>query len=63
MLRPCLFYEPDRSLDLSVRETGYELAQAAMVALAELVLDDDTAEVGCCDQAGTDLTAVQPMFA
>ena len=61
MLRPCRFHDPDRSLDLSVREIRYELAQVAMVAGAVLVLDDDVAEVGFRHQvdaegAGADLT-------
>ena len=61
VLRPCRFYDPDRSLNLTVREIGYELAQVAMVARTELVLDDDVAEVGFRHQvdaegAGADLT-------
>ena len=46
MLRPSLFHDPDRTLNITVGEVGYQLAEVAVVAPTVLVFDDDFAKIG-----------------
>jgi hypothetical protein len=46
MFRTCLFHDPDRTLNVTVREIGYQLAEMAVVASSVLILDYHFAQIG-----------------
>lgn len=55
MLRPAVFHNPDRALDISVGKIRHELAEVTVIALSILILDHNLAEVGFCHDVNAEI--------